>query len=204
MSKRKQIRSHYEWRISRLRENHDILDWADAESQAARFSVLVENVDPDGKSLLDVGAGLGDLASFLEQRKISVGYTGVDLLEKMVAEARRRHPDAKFLCADVFTNDCFKPGSFDVVFCSGIFNLNLGNNLLFLPGAIRRLLGLSRDWVVFNLLHKRAAHREEKYFHYDPAEVLAILEPLPCQMRIIDDYLPNDFTLICRKAGANK
>ena len=90
-----------------------------------------------------------------------------------------------------------------MVFTSGVFNLDLGNNLEFLPGAVRRLLGLAREVVAFNLLHVRSPAKEDDYFFYDPKDVLAMLRDHPCEVSLIDDYLPNDFTVICRKTAAN-
>ena len=195
------IRAHYEPRIATKRENFDVLDWASAHSQRIRFQVLCRNVRLDGKSLLDVGCGLGDLLTFLQRRGIGVAYTGVDLLEKMVAAASRRHPDNAFVCADVFAEDRFAPGSFDVVFVSGMFNLDLGNQAEFLTRALPRLLEIAREHLVFNLLHRRAEFRDDRYAYADPGEVMRILEPLPCEARVVDDYLPNDFTVICRKTA---
>ena len=198
MSKRQEIRAHYEPRIIPGRDNYDVLDWASQRSQLARFEVLAANVDLAGKSLLDVGCGLGDLWAFLKARDIRVAYTGVDLVAKMAAAARDRHADADFQCGDVFAGDMFAPGGFDVVFASGVFNLDLGNNAEFLPGAIARLFELAGEYLVFNLLHKRAAGGPP-YFYFDPKQVRPMLADLPCRIRIIDDYLPNDFTVICRK-----
>jgi SAM-dependent methyltransferase len=194
------IRSHYEARMSADRPNYEVLDWAGAETQQARFEVLPRNVELDGKSLLDVGCGLGDLYDLLRSRGIGADYTGVDILESMVQAARRAHPGARFVCADVFEDDPFGAEAFDVVFCSGAFNLNLGNNAAFLPRAIGRLLELARDCVVLNLLHARAKSTDDRYFHHHPREVLKMLKKLPCRARVIDDYLHNDFTVICAKA----
>ena len=198
--RRDKIRGHYEPRISSLRENYDILDWASAHTQEARFAVLPRFLDLTGKSLLDVGCGLGDLLTYFERHKLAVDYTGVDILPAMVQAASERHPHGRFICGDVFQASPFGPGSFDVVFCSGTFNLNLGNNMEFLPDALARFFELSRRYVVFNLLHKRSASFDLKYFHYDPDEVLAMLKPLNCHTHIVDDYLPNDFTVLCEKA----
>lgn len=120
----------------------------------------------------------------------------------MVEAARLRHPGARFVHADIFTSSPFEPESFDVVFCSGAFNLNLGNNLEFLPSAVRTMLGLSRRDVVFNLLHRRAATAEARYYYFDPDDVQKMLAGLDCQVRMIDDYLDNDFTVICQKKAA--
>jgi SAM-dependent methyltransferase len=204
MSKRKRIRDHYEPRIHPLRESFDILDWSNAASQIARFEALADNVDLAGKSLLDVGCGLGDLWKFLASRHVPVTYTGVDLLENMVLEAGRRCPGVRFVAGDVFAENVFGSERFDVVFCSGAFNLNLGNNREFLALAVPRVMELSRESVVFNLLHKRARRARSRplYYYSDPQEVLEMLKPLGWKVRIVDDYLPNDFTTICEKGAS--
>ncbi len=202
MSREQDIRRHYETRLSADRENFDILNWASAESQRIRFAVLAENVDLRGKMLLDVGCGLGDLYAFCRERGIEPDYTGVDLSEKMVRAARRQNPAATFLCMDVFTDATFGPEQFDVVFCSGAFNLNLGNNRRFLLTALPRLVDLAREYAVFNLLHERTRCREDGYFYCNPEEVLKMLRNLPCESRLLDNYLQNDFTVICRKLRA--
>jgi len=197
------IRRHYEHRITPGRPNFDVLDWASAASQRKRFEVFVDNVPLAGRSLLDVGCGLGDLAAYLAELGIEADYTGVDVLEPMVAECRRRYPDLRFVRADLFAGEAIEPGEFDVVFGSGIFNLNLGNNLGFLADALGRLRELAREHVVFNCLHARSAHDgEDDYFFYDPADVLPLARRDGWEVRLLDDYLPNDFTVICRRPPA--
>ena len=196
------IRAHYEHRISPGRASYDVLDWATAASQHRRFEVLAENVPLPGKSLLDIGCGLGDLAAFLDARALAVEYTGVDVLTRMVDACRQRFGDRRFVRADLFAGDDVPGGTFDVVYCSGAFNLDLGNNLAFLARAVRRMLALSREHVAFNLLHARSPCQEGGYFFYDPAEVVALLPPEAGEVRVLEDYLPNDFTVLCRKPPA--
>ncbi|MFA6133258.1 MAG: class I SAM-dependent methyltransferase [Phycisphaerae bacterium] len=197
MSRKKIIQAHYEPRIEPGRANHEILDWADAASQRARFEVLTRSLDLSGRSLLDVGCGLGDLLAFCGERGIDVDYTGVDLVEKMVHAARQIHPSGRFECVDIFAGQRPHQRRYDVVFCSGVFNLDVGNNRDFLPQAVARLLEIARQAVVVNLLHHRTARRYDHCYYYDPQDVRAMLSALPCDCRIVDDYLPNDFTVIC-------
>lgn len=199
MSKRDAIQGHYYPRLSAEKLPHEMLDWASAESQQKRFEVLAENVELGGRKLLDVGCGLGDLLAYLRRRGIETDYTGVDLLQQMVDRCRERFDGGTFVRADVFAEDAFAPGAFDVVFVSGAFNLDLGNNLSFLPAALARLIELSRDCVVVNLLHARWPGREEGYFFYEPAFVLAQLARHAVDVTLLEDYLPNDFTVIVRK-----
>ena len=198
MGKIRYIHAHYEPRISLDRDNYDIVDWVSAESQQARFRTLVDHVDLAGKSLLDVGCGMGDLLGFLAGRGVEVAYTGVDIIEKMVRAARQQQPGGKFVCADLFAENPFGGERFDVVFCSGIFNLDLGNNRQFLPEALARLFEFAGEHVVFNLLHHRAERQYDHCAYYDPEEVLSHVRPIASDVRLIDDYLHNDFTVICR------
>ncbi|HUT60383.1 MAG TPA: class I SAM-dependent methyltransferase [Phycisphaerae bacterium] len=204
-SKAEAIRGHYEPRISPRREHFDVLDWASAFSQERRFDVLVRHVELAGRSLLDVGCGLGDLLGYLLRRGIDTEYTGVDISKKMLQAARRNHPDGRFVCADVFADEPrggpLGETGFDVVFCSGVFNLNLGNNRQFAARAIPRLCLLARQAAAFNMLHKRAAASDPAYFYFDPDEVLPLVPAAGWRAQLIDDYLPNDFTILCRRTG---
>jgi SAM-dependent methyltransferase len=200
MSKHDEIRDHYEWRIDPSRASHDVLDWASARTQHQRFEVFLRHVDLYNRTLLDVGCGLGDLWAFLSDNGVPVRYTGVDISEKMLAAARQRQPGGYFLWMDVFAHECpFDARSFDVVFASGIFNLNLGNNRQFLPAALERLMLLADECAAFNLLHRRGESEAHRYAYYDPDEVLASIRRPGWNFEIIDDYLPNDFTVICRR-----
>lgn len=193
------IWSHYGPCLARETINYRVVDWASEESQQARFAVLADSVPLDGRSLLDVGCGLGDLLTWLNANGYEADYTGVDILEEMVQRARQRHPEGRFVQGDPFAAGLLRPGSFDVVFCSGTFNLNMGDNRPFLAQSIRPLLSLANEYLVFNLLHARAHWGTMgDYFHFDPAEVRAMLDPLGVDYRIREDYLPNDFTVICR------
>jgi SAM-dependent methyltransferase len=198
MSRRKHIHDHYEPRIVPGRASHEVHDWADAASQEARYRVLADNVPLDGKSLLDVGCGLGDLFGFLRSRGVAVRYVGVDIVAKMADAARRRFPEGRFVQGDVFADHPFGQERFNVVFCSGVFNLNLGNNRQFLPAALGRQFELADEHAVFNLLHHRTTERYEHCAYFDPAEVVAMVVKLAADVRVIDDYLHNDFTVICR------
>ena len=199
-NRRDRIHDHYVPRIATNHRNYRILDWASQKSQFARFRVLADELILDGRSLLDVGAGLGDLWTYLQQRGIDADYTGVDLIEQMVERARELHPDVTFVTADIFGDCPFEPESFDVVYCSGMFNLKLGNNREFLAAAVEHFFRLSRGHVAFNCLHRRAAWPYfGKYFYFKPEWVLEALAPYDCSVRVIDDYLYNDFPVVCEK-----
>ena len=195
------IRRHYEPLIQPGRPGHEVADWADVAAQQMRFQVLIHNVDLTGRSLLDVGCGTGDLLMFLAEHNVSADYLGVDLLDKMIAEAQKRHPNAAFECLNPFQADTLTGRTFDVVFASGVFNLDDGHAREFLPVGVGRLHSLAGRTLVFNLLHARTANRYPDCIYWEPADALAAVQPLNADWRVIDDYLPNDFTVVGQLAG---
>ncbi len=207
MRKRDLIRQHYEPRVHRDRESYDILDWASRESQQARFGVLLRVLQriaagtlgvpgPRPLRLLDVGCGLADLRLFLESRHVPVSYTGVDLVAVVLREAKRRQRHAELLVADMFDAAPFRPGAFDVVFASGIFNLNLGNNAAFIRRAVPQLVSLARTCAVTNFLHVRTPQHYPHCVYFDPRQLAVDFAGYCQRVETVDDYLENDFTLV--------
>ena len=199
--KTEQIQFFYE-HTSGKEKDHEILGWESEEAQNLRFQVFADAVGLENKSLLDVGCGLGNLLTYLDKRGVCFDYTGVDILERMIRQATRRCTSGTFIRGDVFTENIFRDNSFDAVFASGIFNLNLGNNETFFPDAVKKLYGIAREYLAFNLLHTHSPDRDDRFYYYHPDEVR---EWLTSQLignpdiRIISEYLPNDFTVVIRK-----
>jgi len=71
-----------------------------------------------GKSVLDVGCGVGHLAQFFVQRGCKV--TCIDGRDENIAELRSRHPNLTAHVANVETDSLLAFGRFDVVFCYGL------------------------------------------------------------------------------------
>jgi len=120
----------------------------------------------------------------------------VDLLAEIVAEARRRHPGAEVAQGDVFAGEVFPPHSFDVVFCSGVFNLELGNNESFVERALPVLRSLAKGMVMVNFLHARAEKKFEGCHYYAPEKIMALCERLAPVVELDEGYLESDFTVI--------
>ncbi len=68
-------------------------------------------IDPAGRAVLDVGCGTGFFTAFYLERGASV--TGLDIAPVAVERLTARHPQARFLLADV--SDAALTGRFDVV-----------------------------------------------------------------------------------------
>ena len=81
-----------------------------------RLTQVYQSLVPPGQSVLELGCGRGDLLAALKPAR----GVGVDFSEGMIDAARRRHPDIRFLHADVHTLNLTEP--FDVVILSDLVN----------------------------------------------------------------------------------
>lgn len=79
-----------------------------------------------GSKVLDVGCGNGRLLNIFNKK---IGYLGVDNSEKLLAEARKLHPDFEFKKADIFGLSKLPELNFDYVFCIAVFHHIPGRDL---------------------------------------------------------------------------
>lgn len=72
----------------------------------------------NGKSILDIGCGFGhQIQAVLEQNPIAI--TGIDISEKMIAEAKRRLNDSRVsLQCTAIEDYTIEPKNFDIVISS--------------------------------------------------------------------------------------
>ena len=169
------------------------LGWQSRRSQLRRFAVLLEVGPLANTRVLDIGCGVGDLYHALRRRGSAVTYTGFDILPEMVAHARRRFPEAQFEVRDVLQG--LGPERFDYVLCSGAFNVNFGRNVAAVQGVLSELLRCCTRGAAINFLSTRARDRDAILFNYDPETLFAYGQTLTPHVRLLEGYLPNDFTL---------
>jgi SAM-dependent methyltransferase len=203
MNRVKVIKKFYEKDLKNKNlDDYEKLHWESEWSQKIRFEMLLSNLSIDNKSILDVGSGLGNLYEYIKEKGLNVKYTGVDILKPMVKEASKRHPEADFYSYNIFKEHPYRENSFDIVYSSGIFNLNLGNNKKFLKDAIEVFLKLSQKHIAFNLLHIDSKKKEKKFYYYEPSDIVKMIEKSHVNIsktEIHEHYLNNDFTIICEK-----
>jgi SAM-dependent methyltransferase len=94
-----------------------------------------------GRSVIDVGSGIGRLSEFFAQRGCEVMC--VDGREDNVARLRELYPGRRAAVVDVQTDDLLAHGSFDVVFCYGLL-YHLADPL----GFLRRAAAICRELTI--------------------------------------------------------
>lgn len=178
------------------------LGWRSQRSQRRRFAVLSEVGPLANTRVLDIGCGVGDLYNYLRRRRILVTYTGFDILPEMVTHARKRYPEAQFEVRDVLQGVGVE--RFDYVLCSGAFNVNFGRNVAAVQEVLQELLRCCTRGVAINFLSTRARQRDAILFNYDPETLFAYCQTLTPHVRLLEGYLPNDFTLYLYPEGGEE
>ena len=194
MQRIEKIKEYYLPKLQHEKSESKCLGWENEQAQELRFEILERVIFP-GASILDVGCGLGNLYDYLKNREYSFKYTGVDILPQMIEPAKKKNPQAEFICGNLFCDDLLPGKKFDIVYASGIFNIELGNNDDFLRNALQKFVSLSNKFIVFNLLHTRSKTKEAGYYYQTPNNVQKLLPQIK-NVTFIDDYLDNDFSTI--------
>lgn len=182
----------------RHRENgRDIktVGWGSVEDQLLRFDMLVRGLDIEGKRILDVGCGLGDLVPYLDA--LSAGeysYVGVDITRALVEDAKYEFggPQRDFIVGDILEMDDLP--KFDIVLLSGALNFRVANNQEHAQSMIKCMYGLCSEAVSFNLLSSYVDFETEKNFHHVPEDILLYSKTLTRWVNIIHDYPLYEFT----------
>ena len=171
--------------------------WNSKATQYKRFDALCCMIDLQANDVLvDAGCGFAELVFYLQKQKITVGkYIGLEMMEVMVEEARKRS-DLDVRVCDVLHDPLPKA---DYYICSGAMNiLTREETELF----IKRCFEASQKGFVFNLLEGEDASL--LYNHYYPHEIKKIAETLDADFILKQGYLPRDFSVLFSHKTAQK
>lgn len=162
-------------------------------TQRMRFEVFVLNHNLNGKSLLDVGCGTGDLWAHLRARGIRCDYTGVDISAEMVRRAQERFPGVRFACRNILEWTPDEP--FDYTIAVGIHNIKVDGARELLENVTRRQFELCRVATHISLLTDRYSGFAPHIQPWRAEEILALALNITPYVVLRHDYLPNDFSV---------
>jgi len=93
------------------------LQWHSKAAATKRYQKLVEDLDLEGKTILDVGCGFADIIKQISKQTKNFEYTGVDIIPEFITEAKKSYPRHEFLVRDYFKSPIKK--KFDIVLGPG-------------------------------------------------------------------------------------
>ena len=174
--------------------------WRDAPTHGLRFERLSQVIDHDGSiSVNDLGCGYGAFLEFLKGRGVKVSrFRGLDISERMLREARRRHPKGEWILGSRLAAPA------DYSFASGIFNVRLkesrANWRKFIVRTLDDLNEYSRRGFAFNLLTSYVDYREAHLYYGDPREFFDLCKRrYSKRVALLHDYPLYEWTMLVRK-----
>jgi len=187
------ITEYYDTLVTKHGHNPKACDCGGATPHELRFKILSEVMPLKNKSVLDVGCGFGDLASYLGNKK---QYTGIDISPKMIQEGKRIYPKLDLRLCNILDA---KIENYDVIIANGIFYL-LGNNApALMRKIVTRMYELANHAVAFSNLSSWASHKDEGEFYADPCETVKFCRTLTPWVVMRHDYHPGDFIIYMYK-----
>jgi ubiquinone/menaquinone biosynthesis C-methylase UbiE/GNAT superfamily N-acetyltransferase len=176
--------------------------WPNKRGQLLRFGALADIDDLNGKSILDVGCGLGEFYYFCEEKNVNFeNYVGVDIHPKVVEQANEKFPELNIVWMDILEND-FEANSFDYIIASGLFNVEMEDwyeRTRLIVGEFHRICKLG---AAMNFLRYREENRNP-VSHYEQYEnIISIVERFTNRYVVRADYKKNDST--CTSICLNK
>ena len=173
----------------------------DKGKQNLRFDVLTSSFDLEGKSILDIGCGFGDLNKFLKTKTDNYSYLGIDITEAFINEANNRYANEKihFKYGDFLSENIEE--KFDIAVVAGLFNYALENedNYAFVENFIKKALSVCKIGIAFDFISDKVDYRYDHAFYYSPEKILSIGYKYTRNLILRNDYMPFEFTLILFK-----
>lgn len=173
------------------------LGW-NKDCQWVRFEAALEGLrEGDFASVLDVGCGFGDLLGYLRFKGWRGRYTGLDLMDELIGEARKRYSAdsaAEFICCDIAAFD--HRGKSDMAIALGVFNHRLHqDNLDFAGETIEKMWRATTKVVVCDFLSIRSdvERRDRDLYYADPARLFQVASGYSRRVVIHHGYMPFEF-----------
>lgn len=188
-----QVRHYWEERARAPLSDLEKLEWTQRRTQRLRFETFLLDHDLAGKSVLDVGCGLGDFFAHLQERAIEVEYMGYDISASMVQQCRARFPGQHFETGDFLA---YNPSSrFDYTVAFGIHNIRVPGGRAILEHTTRHQFALSSIAAHVNLLTDRYTWFARHIQAWPVEDILAMALDITPHVALHHDYLPSDFSV---------
>lgn len=178
-------------------ETPQALGWKSSENQKVRFAKLIEIGDLNGHSVLDVGCGHGDLCTHIASVFPDVQYTGIDQVEAFLQVASKKHKNVRGCRFFLGEFSRAELPSFDYVFASGVLAYRY-RQADFAAKMITKMYQKCRKGVAFNML-KQTDFEQGILVTYKPQLVMQFCSRLADEVKLVQNYLDNDFTIFMYK-----
>lgn len=194
-------RRRYSERYGKLGVHIRTLGWGSEEQQKYRFArTLEQDIDWDGKTVLDIGCGFGDYYDFLCAQEVPFSrYVGWDINPDFVREAGQRHgndPRAMFEVRNVFEQQPPEGQTYDIGVMLGVLNFHWKeayDNVKYTHSALRTAFNIVRKALIVDFLSEHTTEtypREDFVFYHQPGDMLNFALSLTPDVTLKHNYAP--------------
>jgi hypothetical protein len=171
-----------------------------------RFGAIDPFIENSPRSVFDYGCGLGYLCEYLKSKPGNLEYTGADIMPEFIRACRAKFPDSEFLQIEPQHS---LTGAYDVVFSSGVFNLQTHSNAqqskAYAFERIESLFLMANDVLICDFMSAFVDFQQPGAQHFSPAELSEFCyRNLSRRFQIRHDLLPYELTLIVWRNQAIK
>ena len=189
------VESFYNDRLIKFGVSHETVGWGSKHDQFLRFEMLLRDLSPKGKVILDVGCGLGDMVTHLD--KVTCGdfeYIGIDIAQSLVLKAREIHnrPNCKFIVGDLMNSEI---ESVDISVLSGTLTYKTDGIEAYAKQIMQKMHEISKEAACLNFMNKYSDFELEKNQHYHPEEVISWSYSFTRNVNLFGDYPLYEFTV---------
>ena len=186
----------YDQRVDKYKINSRSVLWDDSQRQYFRFYELVKNLDLNStnKTIVDIGCGNGELFKFLNFIGYRGKYTGYDVNSKLISQAKMRFNKMDFVERDIMS--IRQRRRFDYVLMSGLFNINVGQDMEYVYGFIKKMFNMCNEVTTFNAVSTHVNFKEDSLFYIDPSSLLDYcINNITPRITISHHNLPYNYTV---------
>lgn len=172
MTDYKSLQAYYENCLSEHGPNNNGVDWGNQADLVTRYHVMSElfKHEKEKVSVLDIGCGPGLYLDFLKGTSDlpEIEYTGIDISDEMVKEARLRHPEATFAQHD-FMKAPLEGKKYDYAVINGVFTVKgdipQADMVTFYHTLLLRVFQATSKGVAVNFMTKYVDWEKDRLFH---------------------------------------
>ena len=178
--------------LDRHGDSHLSVGYTSPVEATERYAIMLgaTREQEESVSVLDLGCGLAHLLDYIRCHRewAQVRYTGLDISPRFIDAARKRHPDADLIQADILDPDVALP-DFDYVVINGLFNYrgDLGRQqmLAYWKRMTAAAFRHCRRGIAFNVMSKLVDWERDDLFHL----------PFDTMSRFVADELSRHFVI---------
>ena len=189
---KKSVIKRYSDRLKEFGDDPQTLGWTKGK-HFLRYHILLSQWEFKGDTLLDFGCGFGDMCQYISEQKLNIKYTGVDINKDLVETGKTKYPKANLLSIDIF-NKNFKT-KYDYVVCSGVHNLKLDNNWLFIENTFKKFSSIARKGFAINFISDKVDFTEKHLYNTNPGKLIELVYKYSNKVVLRNDYMPFEFTI---------